>query len=76
MVPAQTLLRWFFHPLFLVSMVVICVMGMKFMQTRLRESKHSNEELIRHSSRERELTGFTREAELQALTNGPGGNAV
>ena len=56
-------------------MVVICIAGMKFMQTRLRESKHSNEELIRHSSRERELTAFSQEPELQAITNGARGNA-
>jgi len=52
----KTLLRWFLHPLLLVSFVIICVMGMLFMRTRLRESKHNNDELIRHSSRnQREL---------------------
>ena len=61
----KTLLRWVFHPLLLLSFVVICVTGMLFMRTRLRESKQSNEELIRHSSRN--------VRELQTISRGEGG---
>ncbi|UPQ99817.1 hypothetical protein HOP50_04g31260 [Chloropicon primus] len=58
----KTLLRWFFHPLLLLSFVVICITGMLFMRTRLRESKQSNEDLIRHSSQnQRELQSFVRD---------------
>ena len=61
----KTLLRWVFHPLLLLSFVVICVTGMLFMRTRLRESKQSNEEMIRHSSRN--------VRELQTISRGEGG---
>ena len=52
----KALIRWFLHPLLLTSLVVLCIMGMLFLRVRLKESKQSNEELIRHSSRnQREL---------------------